>query len=178
MLIGSLIDFDKEVRSKKDYQPSAEESAYNERLKREYRYDVDMFKKDERLLNDRSPYDYIRKMEDTSIAYVPPKKDPKDWESQMKWTDPRDKMDAFLSFLLDLSFHCEPKAQDFLGNVDTNMGDVAEAVIRHIEVKTNTDDNERWGEARALFQGDGRQGDKVGQAPDHGEDWPRMGRGG
>jgi hypothetical protein len=150
---GTLLARDREIASKQQYSPDALTAEYNGAIYNEFNYALWQFQMTHKFFNNRTLVQYMQRAQLDVVSYVPPKKDPLDWRNHRKSTTQYDKVSALLSFFIDLNFQCEPKAEDYLGRVSDEMGEVSEALLQYANLLDESEEKDKMADYAMLVDG-------------------------
>lgn len=144
MEVGSILDYNREIARKKEWQPDAKTKAYLEAHVREYQYDQQQFLKQYKVFNDRNFLDYQILAEEDFYKYTPKPRDPADWRNFIRSGDERNRLDLQISFLGGLNFGIESVAKDWLGAVSEDMSLFSESFIKYLNILDDSDTKDLW----------------------------------
>lgn len=150
---GTILDRDKEISSKQAYEPEGLSMQYNAALYNEFSYALWNFQKQHDFLNRRTITQYMVRNQLDVTGFVNPARDPYDWRNRRRSTTQYDKTAAILSFFVDLNFQCEPVAQNWLGKISPEMGEVSDALLQHANILDHQSEKEKLADYAMLVDG-------------------------
>lgn len=127
----NIVDFEKEIRTKDDWQPDEEDAAYRDSLMREFQWAVWQFTNSSAYIAEMSPLEYYEMNLKDSVLVTEPLPDSDDWRNNIRLNDLIDKRDALLSFRESLHLSTEFLVQDALGNPRQPAADMLENLVKY-----------------------------------------------